>query len=85
MSFLTKLSDSFPSGKLATVVGLSGASGGIGGMVSSLVVGTVVDRFSFTPVFAASGVVYPLALAVLLARPRALLSRMFHDVSGSAD
>ena len=84
-NFLGLLSDSFPSGKLATVVGLSGTGGGIGGMLSSLVVGAVVDRISFTPVFAASGVVYPLALAVLLARPRTLLPRMFHNASGSAN
>jgi len=73
-NFLGLLSDMFPSRAIATVTGLSGTVGGVGGMLSSLVVGAVVDRFSFAPAFAVSGVLYPLALLVLLTaahvRPR---------------
>jgi MFS transporter, ACS family, hexuronate transporter len=65
-NFLGFLSDCFPSQAIATVSGLSGTAGGIGGMLSSLAVGAVVDRFSFTPVFAVSGILYPLALLILL-------------------
>lgn len=65
-NFLGLLSDLFPSRAIATVTGLSGTAGGVGGMLSSLVVGPVVDRFSFTPAFAVSGVLYPAAAVILL-------------------
>ena len=64
-NFLGLLSDIFPTRAIATVTGLTGTAGGIGGMLSSLAVGPVVDRFSFTPAFAVSGVLYPAALVLL--------------------
>ncbi len=67
-NFLALLSDNTPSASLATAVGLTGTVGGTAGMISSLVIGPVVDRFSFAPVFAASGIVYPLAFLVLSGR-----------------
>jgi ACS family hexuronate transporter-like MFS transporter len=67
-NFLGFLSDNFPSQSIATVTGLSGTAGGIGGMLSSLAVGAVVERYSFTPVFAVSGILYPVAAAILLSR-----------------
>ena len=65
-NFLGLLGDVFPRDTIATVTGLTGTAGGIGGMLSSLAVGAVVDRHSFTPVFAVSAILYPLAFAVLL-------------------
>jgi ACS family hexuronate transporter-like MFS transporter len=64
-NFLGLLSDSFPSRSIATITGLTGTAGGIGGMLSNLVVGPLVDRFSFAPAFAASGLLYPAALLLL--------------------
>jgi MFS transporter, ACS family, hexuronate transporter len=64
-NFLGLLSDLFPTGAIATVTGLTGTAGGIGGMLSSLAVGPVVDRFSFAPLFAVSGLLYPAALVFL--------------------
>jgi ACS family hexuronate transporter-like MFS transporter len=72
--FLMFLSDGIPAELLASVTGLSGTAGGVSAMISSLVIGTVVERFSFTPVFVVSGVLYPLATMVLLAGARALPS-----------
>ena len=69
-NFLGLLSDLFPSEAIATVTGLTGTAGGTGGMLSNLVVGRVVDQYSFAPVFAVSGVLYPLALVLLLAASR---------------
>jgi len=66
-NFLALLSDAFPSKAIATITGLTGTSGGIGGMLSNLAVGPLVDRFSFAPAFAASGLLYPAALLILLA------------------
>ena len=65
-NFLGLLGDLFPARNIATVTGLTGTAGGIGGMLSSLVVGPVVDRFTFAPAFAVSGVLYPAALVLLL-------------------
>ena len=65
-NFLGLLSDMFPSRAIATVTGLTGTAGGIGGMLSNLAVGPLVDRFSFAPAFAASGLLYPAALGLLL-------------------
>lgn len=65
-NFLGMLSDLFPASAIATVTGLSGTAGGIGGMLSNLMVGPLVDHFSFTPAFAVSGVLYPVALLILL-------------------
>jgi ACS family hexuronate transporter-like MFS transporter len=66
-NFLAALSDAFPSSVIATVTGLTGTAGGIGGMLSNLAVGPLVDRFSFGPAFVVSGLLYPLALVVLIA------------------
>lgn len=65
-NFLGLLSDLFPSRAIATVTGLSGTAGGVGGMLSNLAVGPAVDRFSFAPAFVVSGVLYPAALILLL-------------------
>jgi ACS family hexuronate transporter-like MFS transporter len=66
-NFLGVLSDTFPASAIATVTGLTGTAGGVGGILSSLAVGPLVDRFSFGPAFVASGLLYPIALCVLMA------------------
>jgi ACS family hexuronate transporter-like MFS transporter len=60
-NYLALAGDLFPQEQNASVVGLTGMIGGIGGMVSTLVVGPTIDHFSFFPVFVVSGVLYPLA------------------------
>jgi ACS family hexuronate transporter-like MFS transporter len=60
-NYLSLVADLFPVQQTATVVGLTGMAGGIAGMISTLVIGPVADRFSFAPVFLVSGIVYPLA------------------------
>jgi len=64
-NYLGLLSDLFAGGAIATIVGLTGTAGGIGGMLSTLLIGPTVDRFSFAPVFLLSGILYPLALLVV--------------------
>ncbi len=64
-NFLGLLGDVFPASAIGTITGLTGTAGGIGGMISSLVIGVAVDRFSFTPVFAVTAVLYPAAFGVL--------------------
>jgi ACS family hexuronate transporter-like MFS transporter len=64
-NFLAHISDQYPSSVIATVVGLSGTVGGSAGMLANLIVGPVVDHYSFTPAFVTSAVLYPLAFLVL--------------------
>jgi ACS family hexuronate transporter-like MFS transporter len=64
-NYLALLSDLFPGVWIASIIGLTGTAGGIGGMLSTLAIGPTVDRFSFAPVFAVSGILYPLALLVI--------------------
>jgi ACS family hexuronate transporter-like MFS transporter len=65
-NYMTLIGDLFPSRLVATVVGLTGTAGGIGGFLTSLVIGRVVQHISFTPVFIAAGCTYPICLVILL-------------------
>jgi MFS transporter, ACS family, hexuronate transporter len=69
-NFITLIGDTVAPEEVGTAVGLSGMSGGIAGMISSLLVGPVADHFSFTPVFLASAILYPAAWLVLVAGRR---------------
>lgn len=64
-NFMALIGDTVDSRDVATTVGMTGTCGGIAGMLSNLVIGPVVDHYSFTPVFLASAVVYPLAWVIL--------------------
>ena len=66
-NYVTLISERFPEAAVGTVMGLTGAVGAVGGMLANTAIGRVVDRFSYGPVWIASGLMYPLALAVLLA------------------
>jgi MFS transporter, ACS family, hexuronate transporter len=67
-NFMALIGDTVEPGDVATTVGLTGFCGGIAGMLSNLVIGPVVDNYSFTPVFLVSAVVYPLAWFILSRR-----------------
>ena len=69
-NFITLVGDTVSQEEVGTSVGLTGTSGGIAGMISSLVIGPVADHFSFAPVFLASALLYPAAWLVLAAGRR---------------
>ncbi len=69
-NYMTLIGDLFPSRMVATVVGLTGTAGGIGGFLTSLVIGRVVEHISYTPVFLAAGVIYPICVVILFAPSR---------------
>jgi ACS family hexuronate transporter-like MFS transporter len=69
-NFITLIGDTVAADEVGTAVGLTGTSGGVAGMLSSLAVGAVVDRFSFAPAFFVSAVLYPLAWLILVTRGR---------------
>ena len=55
-------SDTFPKQDVGSVFGIGGTSAGIASMLFTLLVGYVVDRWSYTPVFIMVGIMAPLAL-----------------------
>jgi ACS family hexuronate transporter-like MFS transporter len=67
---LTLHSDLFPEERVATIMGLTGAAGSLGGVVSGTVVGALVDRMggSYLPVFICTAVLHPLAATLVLLR-----------------
>jgi len=54
-------SDTFPKQDVGSVFGIGGTAAGIASMLFTLLVGYVVDRFGYTPVFIMVGVMAPLA------------------------
>ncbi len=66
-NYMTMIGDLFPSRVVGTVVGLTGTAGGIGGFLTSLAIGKVVQSISFTPVFVTAGVIYPICVLILFA------------------
>ena len=54
-------SDCFPKQDVGSVFGIGGTAAGIASMLFTLLVGYVVDHFSYTPVFIMVGVMAPLA------------------------
>lgn len=64
-NYMTLLGDLFPRRAVATVVGMTGTAGGIGGFLTSLLIGRVVQAISYTPVFISAGVIYPICAVIL--------------------
>jgi ACS family hexuronate transporter-like MFS transporter len=52
---LTIPSDLFAADAVATTVGFSGAAAGLGGMLTTLLAGIVIDHYSYEPVFLGLG------------------------------
>jgi ACS family hexuronate transporter-like MFS transporter len=59
-------SDTFPAQDVGSVFGIGGTSAGIASMLFTLLVGYIVDRMSYTPVFIMVGIMGPLAAALFL-------------------
>ena len=68
---LTLPSDLFPQDVVATVTGMSGLAAGLASTAFTILVGSVVDRYSYGPAFVAAGLLPLLATLsiVLLIRP----------------
>jgi len=62
---LTLPTDLFPSRQTGSVSGLSGTGAGIGGMAFTWLVGAMVDRSSYTPIFIMAGLMPMVALMVV--------------------
>lgn len=70
-NYMTMIGDLFPFSTVATVVGLSGTAGGIGGFLSTLLIGGFVELVGYAPMFVVCGVLYPFGFGlIVLAVPR---------------
>jgi ACS family hexuronate transporter-like MFS transporter len=78
---LTLPSDLFPRDVVATVVGASGTLAGIGGILTTLLIGKVVDRFSYGPVFWGLGLLPLCAMTCSLLTLKRPSSSPVHRVS----
>lgn len=65
VTLTTLVTDLFPAASVATVFGVIAAGSGLGGMLSTALVGQLVTHVSYTPVFVAMGFLHPLALLLL--------------------
>lgn len=59
-------SDCFPKQDVGSVFGIGGTAAGIASMLFTLLVGYLVDHFSYTPVFILVGLMGPVALLLFL-------------------
>ncbi|HZP02348.1 MAG TPA: MFS transporter [Terriglobia bacterium] len=66
VNILTLPADLFPSARVASVSGLSGTGGAAGGMAFTLLIGYVLDRFSYLPVFVAAGLMPLMAASIII-------------------
>ena len=65
-NLFTLPSDVFPRRAVASVVGIGGTAGALGGMLMAKYAGWVLDRIgSYTPIFSVAGCVYLLALLIV--------------------
>jgi len=65
-NYMTVIGDLFPTRAVGSVAGVSGSAGGVGGILSSLIVGLVAQYGSYSPLFMACGLLYPIGFAVIL-------------------
>ena len=65
-NYITAISDIFGKNGTSTVVGLSGTAGAISGLIINPLIGLIVQNYSYTPIWIASGILYPLAFILLV-------------------
>lgn len=78
-NYITAISDVFGQRATSTVVGFSGTAGAISGLLLNPLIGKIVQDYSYTPMWIASGVLYPAVFIVfLLMIPR--IKPLFNDL-----
>lgn len=66
INLLTTPSDCFPKRYVGSVAGIGGTAAGVGSMIFTLLVGYLVDTFSYTPVFVAVSLFGPIGAVIIL-------------------
>ncbi len=65
-NYITSISDIFGKNVTSTVVGLSGSAGALSSLVLNPIIGLVVMKFSYNPLWLYAGIMYPMAFLLLL-------------------
>ncbi|CAG5018326.1 putative sulfoacetate transporter SauU [Dyadobacter sp. CECT 9275] len=60
-NYITSISDVFGQKATSTVVGLSGTAGAISSLILNPLIGKIIQKYSYTPLWIASGLLYPIA------------------------
>lgn len=64
-NYVTTIGDTFPKNRVASVMGITGLVGTIGGLLANLVTGRIVQEYSFLPIWIVSGFLYPAAFIAI--------------------
>lgn len=65
-NYITSIADTFGAAATSTVVGLSGTAGALSALLVNPVIGWVVTSVGYTPLWVASGIMYPLGFLILV-------------------
>jgi ACS family hexuronate transporter-like MFS transporter len=87
-NYITAISDVFGTRATSTVVGLSGTAGAISSLILNPLIGKIVQAYSYTPMWIASGLLYPVAFAfflILIPRLKPLFKEGLETVSDSPE
>jgi ACS family hexuronate transporter-like MFS transporter len=63
-NYITSIGDIFGKSVTSTVVGLSGSAGAISGLILNPVIGLIVTKFSYNPLWWYAGLMYPIAFII---------------------
>lgn len=84
VNLLTVSSEVFPRAQVATVVGLGGMGGSIGGMISTLLTGRVIAAYGYAPVFTVLAFLHLCAFALLFLSIKRYRARGRTDAAANA-
>ncbi len=65
-NYITSISDVFGQRATSTVVGLSGTAGAISSLILNPLIGSIVQHYSYKPMWIVSGLLYPLAFIIFV-------------------
>ena len=65
-NYITSISDVFGSSMTSTVVGFSGSAGALSALILNPVIGLIITRFSYDPVWIYAGMMYPIAFLTFI-------------------
>jgi len=65
-NYITAISDIFGKNGTSTVVGLSGTAGAVSGLIINPLIGLIVQNYSYSPIWIATGLLYPLAFMLFI-------------------
>jgi ACS family hexuronate transporter-like MFS transporter len=72
---LTLIAESAPRGQVASLLALSALGGSLGGILSTLATGRLIDAYGYVPVFTVLSALHPLAFGVLVVAERTAMRR----------